>query len=139
MGNNQLTPQKLPQEYIDEINELVSKEPEEMARCLEEKCNEWKNAEVKIGLIGESHRGKSSFINAARNLKPGDPGAAAVKNKECTLAPKFYEFPGNSKITLVDLPGVGTNNFPKDKYLKKIEFPRYVNYSLWYLVYRKHT
>ena len=130
MGNKQSTPQKLPQEDIDEINKLVSKEPEEMRRYLEDKCNAWKNTKVTIGLIGESHRGKSSFINASRNLKPGDPGAAAVKNKECTTEPKSYEFPGNSKITLIDLPGFGTNNFRKDEYLKKIEFTRYVNYSL---------
>ena len=128
MGNDQSTPQRLPEEDINEINQLASKEPKDIKEYLENKCNGWQSVKVTIGILGESHRGKSSFINAARNLKPGDPGAAKVKNRECTMEPTSYEYPDNPNITLVDLPGVGTNRFQRDKYMEEIEFTRYLEY-----------
>ena len=128
MGNNQSTPQTLPQEVIDEVNTFASKEPKEIKTYLKNKSNEWQNTKVNIGITGLSHRGKSTFINTVRDIKPGEPGAAAVKNQECTVKAGFYEFPSNENITLVDLPGVGTNNFPKDDYFERIGFTEYVNY-----------
>ena len=128
MGKNQSTPQRVPQEDIDEINQLASKSPEDMHKYLENKCNGWQSVTVTIGILGESHRGKSSFINAARKLKPGDPEAPQVKNRECTMEQTSYGYPDNPKITLVDLPGVGTNRFQRDKYIEKIDFTRYLDY-----------
>lgn len=80
---------------------------------------------INIGVTGQSHRGKSSFINAVRGVKLGDPGAAAVKNRECTMELTPYEFVHNANIILWDLPGVGTNTFPKETYLEEIQFARY--------------
>ena len=80
---------------------------------------------INIGITGQSHRGKSSFINAVRGVKPGDLGAAAVKNRECTMELTPYEFVHNANIILWDLPGVGTNTFPKETYLEEIQFTRY--------------
>ena len=128
MGNNQSAPQRIPEEDISEINELASKNPKDFKHYLQNKCNGWQGARVTIGILGESHRGKSSFINAARGLKSGDPGAAQVKNRECTMEPTSYEYPDNPKITLVDLPGVGTNRFQRDKYMEEIDFIRYLDY-----------
>ena len=128
MGNNQSTPQTLPQEDIDEINTLASKDSKEIKTHLQKKCDDWKNTKVTIGITGCSHRGKSTFINTVRNIKPGDRGAAAVKNKECTYKPGFYEFPSNENITLVDLPGAGTNNFQSKEYFEQNDFSRYANY-----------
>ena len=128
MGNNQSTSQRLPQEDIDAINTLASKEPKEVKNYLQGKCDEWQKAKVTIGITGCSHRGKSTFINAVRNVMPGAPGAAAVQNRECTDKPGFYEFPGNENITLVDLPGAATNKFKTAEYFGLIDFERYANH-----------
>lgn len=72
----------------------------------------WREAEVHIGITGESGTGKSSFINAIRGLRPSDDGGAAVDVVECTTQPTPYKHPTNSKITLWDFPGLGTPNFP---------------------------
>ena len=44
------------------------------------------------------------------------------------MKPTAYEYPDNPKITLVDMPGVGTNRFQRDKYMEKIDFIRYLDY-----------
>ena len=142
MGNNQST---LSEEDIQEINHLASREPSSIRNNLENKCYGWKNTEVQIGIIGESHRGKSSFINASRGLKPTDTGAAKVKNKECTKEPKIYEYPNNSKIKLVDLPGANTINFPIETYLDEMNYSRYVGHevtliiSFYYFIYGRYV
>ena len=124
MGNNINFLQRIPEENKSKINVLASKSPSEVKTYPQNKSNALKRANITIGMLGESHRGKSSFINAARNLKPGDPGAAAVQNQECTIEPAFYDFPGNPNVKLVDLPGVGTNRFKKSNYIEKIDFTR---------------
>ena len=142
MGNNQST---LSEEDIQEINHLASREPSSIRNYLENKCYGWKNTEVQIAIIGESHRGKSSFINASRGLKPTDTGAAKVKNKECTKEPKIYEYPNNSKIKLVDLPGANTINFPIETYLDEMNYSRYVGHevtliiSFYYFIYGRYV
>lgn len=142
MGNNQSA---LSEEDIQEINHLASREPSSIRNYLENKCYGWKNTEVQIGIIGESHRGKSSFINASRGLKPTDTGAAKVKNKECTKEPKIYEYPNNSKIKLVDLPGANTINFPIETYLDEMNYSRYVGHevtliiSFYYFIYGRYV
>lgn len=128
MDSNHSSPESLREEDINEINELASREPSFIKGYLENKCNQWRSAKVAIAILGESQRGKSSFINAARRLRPGDPGAAPVRNRECTMDPTTYEYPDNQKIVLVDLPGVGTNRFQRDNYLEKIQFTRYPHY-----------
>ena len=62
-------------------------------------------------MIGESHSRKSSFINTIRGLKPGKPGAAAVRNRECTKEPITYGYQKKFLVALVDLPEFGTKHF----------------------------
>ena len=82
-----------------------------------------------IGIIGETFSGKSTFINTIRNLKPGAPGAAAVRrNTACTEKPRFYEFPINKNITLVDLPGIFSSKIRKEEYFEQFYIKTYVNY-----------
>ncbi|XP_053374129.1 interferon-inducible GTPase 5-like [Mercenaria mercenaria] len=71
--------------------------------------------------VGNSGVGKSSFINAIRGLSPEDEGAAKVGVVETTTEIKAYRHPVNNKITLWDLPGVGTPTFPRYRYLSKID------------------
>ena len=108
----------------EELQAAAKKGFQEMHDYLKRKCDEWKKAKITIGVIGESHSGKSSFINTIRGLKSGEPGAAPVKYRECTRQPTPYEYPKNPLVTLWDLPGVGTNNFPQETYMEKIKFSR---------------
>lgn len=102
-------------------------------------CNvketEYKNKmlenQVTITVIGRRGSGKSSFINAFRNLNSFDNEAAQTDDVECTLLSKFYLFDTyeqdsvasskqTSKIYLLDFPGVGTENFPSSDYTEML-------------------
>jgi hypothetical protein len=81
---------------------------------------------VKLVLTGKSGVGKSSFINAIRNLKSGDPCFATTSSYgNTTKHATVYEYPGNPKITLHDLPGFGTTQFPKNVYEEITELHKY--------------
>ena len=108
----------------EELEKLTKNGLRELQNYLKEKCDGWKNTKITIGVIGESHSGKSSLINAMRGLRSGDPGAAEVKNRECTREPTPYVYSKYPLLTLWDLPGVGTNNFPKETYMDKMNFSR---------------
>lgn len=85
----------------------------------------WKGTKVKIGITGRSGAGKSTLINAIRGLTGDDEGAASVGVKETTIEPTAYPHPRNKNIEFWDLPGVGTNLFPKDQYIEKIRIEEY--------------
>ncbi|XP_060600896.1 T-cell-specific guanine nucleotide triphosphate-binding protein 2-like [Ruditapes philippinarum] len=85
----------------------------------------WKSTMVHIAVTGQSGTGKSSFINSIRGLKPGNKGAALVGANETTFTCNRYEHPANKSFVVWDLPGVGTPNFPKEKYLDMVRINRY--------------
>ncbi len=60
-----------------------------------------------------------------RGLKADDEGAAAVGILETTLECRPYPHPDNPCVMLWDLPGVGTENFPRETYLRQVEFDKY--------------
>ena len=70
-------------------------------------------------------KGKSSFINKLLGLSPQHPGAAPVGVTETTLRPTAYRHPANNNVIFWDLPGIGTPNFPKAKYLQTVGFEKY--------------
>jgi len=91
-----------------------------------EKINEqWKTIPLKVGVIGSTGVGKSSFINAMRGLRSSALGAAPVDVIETTVTPTEYSHPNNAMLKFWDLPGVGTPKFPKDSYLAQIEVDSY--------------
>ena len=94
---------------------------QECKRLLERKLDEWKNVPLNVAVIGNSGVGKSSFINAIRRLTADDEGAAAVDVKECTDDIESYPHPNNPLLKFWDLPGVGTDRFPKQTYLDDID------------------
>ena len=97
-------------------------------RLLTEKLDEWKKVPLNVAVTGESGVGKSSFINAIRGLNGYDKGAAAVDVTEATGVTqpiRSYEHPNNPMLKFWDLPGVGTDEFPKATYLVDIEVDRY--------------
>ncbi|XP_075824719.1 interferon-inducible GTPase 1-like [Microtus pennsylvanicus] len=82
-------------------------------------------APISIAVTGESGGGKSSFINALRGIGPEDQGAAEEGVTETTMIRNSYKHPKIQTLTLWDLPGIGTMNFPPKDYLEKVKFQEY--------------
>mmetsp|Transcript_18543 Transcript_18543/g.42037 ORF Transcript_18543/g.42037 Transcript_18543/m.42037 type:complete len:291 (+) Transcript_18543:122-994(+) len=75
---------------------------------------------LNVGIAGNSGAGKSSFINAVRRCRPRDAGAAKVGVNETTMMPTAYEFADFPRARLWDLPGAGTELFPRETYFETI-------------------
>jgi len=116
-------------DFLSDIEELRSAFKsggvEECRSLLERKRDEWKNVPLNVAVIGNSGVGKSSFINAIRRLTADDDGAAQVGVKQTTVDIKSYSHPSNPLLKFWDLPGVGTDRFPRQTYLSQIEVDRY--------------
>ncbi|KAJ7360133.1 Interferon-inducible GTPase 5-like [Desmophyllum pertusum] len=114
-----ITPEEV-KEYVDQNG--VSNIDEYFKKKLER----WQDIEVNIGITGDSGAGKSSYINAIRELKDDDEGAAEVGVTETTLEPTCYDHPTNPKIKFWDLPGIGTPNYPDlETYCNKVRLETY--------------
>ena len=113
-------------EAVEELKNLMSTQGMEYVKSfMETKLDGWKSQPLHCGITGSSGTGKSSFINAIRNLEADDEGAAEVGVTECTKEPTPYQDPVNPMLQYWDLPGVGTPNHPKDEtYLRKVGFER---------------
>ncbi|XP_030622539.1 interferon-inducible GTPase 5-like [Chanos chanos] len=83
------------------------------------------NVELNIAVTGETGSGKSTFVNAFRGLKNKDVGAAPTGVTETTMKPTPYPHPKYQKVTLWDLPGIGSQNCTADTYLQRVHFERY--------------
>lgn len=83
------------------------------------------NISLHIAITGESGTGKSSFINAVRELDSDADGAAKTGVTETTMEPTPYKHPTLPNVTFWDLPGIGTPKFRARRYLKKMQFNRY--------------
>lgn len=82
--------------------------------------------EVHIALTGDSGAGKSSFINAIRDLREDDEGAATIDVTQCTKEPTAYDHPAFPNAKFWDLPGIGTPSYPDmETYTKKVELEKY--------------
>ena len=66
-------------------------------------------------------------------LHENDEMAAKVGVGETTIGiePSWYAHPTNPKIKFLDLPGVGTPNYPKDTYWKKVGMERYDTFLIF--------
>lgn len=83
------------------------------------------NVPLKIAITGESGSGKSSFVNAFREINENDENAAPTGVEETTTEVKEYPHPNYPNFIFSDLPGIGTTKFPAKKYLKLIEFKKF--------------
>ncbi|CAO2594162.1 Interferon-inducible GTPase 1 [Lemmus lemmus] len=79
---------------------------------------------INIAVTGESGAGKSSFINALREVGHDEGDAAEVGVVETTMKITSYKHPKMKNLNIWDCPGVGTLKFPPKDYLKK-EFQKY--------------
>ncbi|XP_053388675.1 T-cell-specific guanine nucleotide triphosphate-binding protein 2-like [Mercenaria mercenaria] len=106
-------------------NHLQQYGTKNIAELLEDSLEGWKREPVHIAITGQSGKGKSSLINAFLGLTEVDDGAAQVGEKETTAECKQYNHPRYENIALWDIPGCGTQNFPKQSYMKSINADRY--------------
>jgi predicted GTPase len=91
---------------------------DDLLRDFAQRCRErmarFDETEVKCGLIGPAGSGKSSLINAIFGEK-----VAAVGVVETTAAAQEFRH-GAKGLILVDLPGVGTANWPRASYIERL-------------------
>ena len=122
----------MDQRTIDELKRTYSSSGPSGLLCkLKDKLNHWKSTPLNIAIIGNSGTGKSSYINAIRELDGDDEGAAAVGETETTVGdPISYKDPRNSNLLFWDLPGVGTPRYPKETYLRQVGFDKFDFYIL---------
>jgi len=114
------------QSDLEELkNAFESGGVDECRSMLERKRNEWKSIEINVAVTGNCGVGKSSFINAIRGLTADDKGAAEVGVTETTKEIRIYTHPCNPLLKFWDLPGVGTDRFPRETYLADIDVDRY--------------
>ncbi|XP_045156516.2 interferon-inducible GTPase 5-like [Mercenaria mercenaria] len=92
---------------------------------VDKELNEWKDVRINLAVLGTSGTGKSSFINTVLGLTADDEGSAAVGVKETTENISEYPHPQYPNLVLWDLPGVGTPNFNRENYSKKVNLYRF--------------
>ncbi|KAM9253136.1 LOW QUALITY PROTEIN: interferon-gamma-inducible GTPase 10-like [Dugong dugon] len=100
--------------YIDNVSTVLDKALKEID-----------SAPLNIAVTGESGTGKSSFINALREVRCGEENAAPTGVVETTKKPISYEHPRFPNVKLWDLPGIGTINFQPQYYLQRVKFVEY--------------
>ncbi|XP_042299862.1 interferon-inducible GTPase 5-like, partial [Sceloporus undulatus] len=80
---------------------------------------------LNIAVVGEPGSGKSSFINAIRDLRADDPGAAETGVQTTTLEIKAYPHPQLPQTIFWDLPGKGASSFREDALARQVDLNRF--------------
>lgn len=97
----------------------------ELSGRLEETLTFLENICLDIGVTGEPGVGKSTFINAFRELQDDDEGAAPTGKAGAGADPVPYAHPKYTQVILWDLPSIGTAHFHPREYLERIQASRY--------------
>uniref|UniRef100_A0A3B4F067 Interferon-inducible GTPase 5-like n=2 Tax=Pundamilia nyererei TaxID=303518 RepID=A0A3B4F067_9CICH len=92
---------------------------------VQEYLEEQENIPLNIAITGECGSGKSTFVNAFREIDDKDEGAAPTGVVETTSEVAAYTHPNFPNVMLWDLPGIGTTKFPADKYLELVGFEKF--------------
>jgi len=116
-------------DLMSEVEEMKLKfESDGVEACrsmLKRKREEWNHGPLNVAVIGNSGVGKSSFINAIRGLTADDEGAADIDMTIVRPTCIPYVHPNNPMLKFWDLPGVGTDYFPRSTYLEDIDVDSY--------------
>jgi len=94
-----------------EAKNLAKKGIAEISKQLKQEMDDYEKTTLKCGIIGRSGVGKSSIINAI-------VGESIAKTGETEQTMQVQEHQHGS-VTYVDLPGCGTENFPRDSYINQ--------------------
>lgn len=112
-------------DYNDVLDYVKENGVSNIEEFIKDKLESWRRVEVNIAIAGSPGAGKSSFINAIRDLNGYEEKAAKVGVGESTKEPTPYDHPNNPNIKLWDLPGMGTPNFPADTYIDQVGIDGY--------------
>ncbi|XP_059833368.1 interferon-gamma-inducible GTPase 10-like isoform X1 [Hypanus sabinus] len=97
---------------------------------LKRKAEDLTGVKIKIAVLGDVGSGKSTFINAMRDVRSDDPGAAPTGNDEASTVPTRYRYPSLPDVQLWDLPGLNSFGFELNRYLKQVDFVSYDFYII---------
>lgn len=105
--------------------ELAKKTIDEIRESFEKELNDLDNTTIKCGIIGRSGVGKSSTINGIAGVKIAQTGST----EQTMEAQEFV----HENIVYVDLPGCGTETFPRETYIE--EFGLFQNeYDCFFII-----
>ncbi|KAH3729051.1 hypothetical protein DPMN_055014 [Dreissena polymorpha] len=111
-----------------QINDIDQSGYSELMHLMEQRINKLRDTKItkiQIAITGHQGSGVSSLINALRGLYSDDPSAAEIGCVESIMERKYYIHPDNANFVFWELPGVGTRNFPQEKYIKLARFNEY--------------
>ncbi|XP_072361087.1 interferon-inducible GTPase 5-like isoform X2 [Scyliorhinus torazame] len=97
-------------------------ELETMILQMKIKSDHLDNVQLNIAVMGDVGSGKSTFINAMRDLRRDDQGAAPTGNEETWMEPTRYPYQSLPNVQLWDLPGTNSFGFELNNYLKQVKF-----------------
>ena len=92
-----------PEEFV---KNLIAKNFKVDKDTVKKKLDEWKDSKINVAFVGDRGCGKSTVINALRDLFPDEANAAPINIKHETKYPTPYPHPDNENIILWDLPGL---------------------------------
>ncbi|XP_038630628.1 interferon-inducible GTPase 5-like [Scyliorhinus canicula] len=97
-------------------------ELEAMILQMKSKSDHLDKVQLNIAVMGDVGSGKSTFINAMRDLRSNDQGAAPTGNEETWMEPTRYPYRALPNVQLWDLPGTNSFGFELNNYLKQVKF-----------------
>lgn len=107
--------------------------PKGAVEYLNANASMWKYATVRIAVAGKSSVGKSTFINAIRDVNSTDEGSAEEGFGDTTLVEQEYRHPKNKEIIYCDLPGYGTVTMTRETFLEKVNL---LDYDIFFHFHR---
>uniref|UniRef100_A0ACB8FSK4 Uncharacterized protein n=1 Tax=Sphaerodactylus townsendi TaxID=933632 RepID=A0ACB8FSK4_9SAUR len=110
---------------LAKLKEATAQSLEKVANEIRQELTVFKKAKLDIAITGVSGAGKSSLVNALRNMTDYEEGSAETGVIETTMDVRGYPHPLFPNVTLWDLPGIGTLEFKPEDYLKKVNFSQY--------------
>ncbi|XP_034363418.1 T-cell-specific guanine nucleotide triphosphate-binding protein 2-like [Arvicanthis niloticus] len=104
---------------------ILKNELQKAVSVIQKALRNIESASLNIAVTGETGTGKSTFINALRGVEQEEEGAAATGVVETTMRRIAYPHAKLPNVILWDLPGIGSTNFPPQRYLTEMKFNEY--------------
>uniref|UniRef100_UPI0037E91B20 interferon-inducible GTPase 5-like n=1 Tax=Semicossyphus pulcher TaxID=241346 RepID=UPI0037E91B20 len=109
-----------------EIREALQNNNQALAVAkIQEYLEKEKNTPLNIAVTGECGSGKSTLVNALRDIDNRDEGAAPTGSAGTTVEVTPYPHPNFPNVTLWDLPGIGTTNYPAADNMELVGFEKF--------------